>query len=160
MAQSHLKALFQQIAYGWDTELGQVRGDLGAAAGTLAAHIQTDREAGLVALGDFVHSLKGMGLLNRMDVAGFKAALLPLGSDVTRTIDSALAGWIPGGGPSEGDDVLRGTEFNDAIDGWGGNDRLTGRGGNDVLTGGTGNDVLVGGSGTTCANHEAWRDAV
>ena len=146
MAQSHLRDLFQGIAYHWDAETESVVGDLSTVAQTLATRIGSDRDAGLANLGDFLYSLKGMGLLNRLDVAGFKAALLPLGADVAQTMDSALRGWVAGG-PTEGDDVLRGTEFNDVLDGRGGNDRLLGRGGNDSLVGGTGNDILDGGAG-------------
>ena len=146
MSQSHLRGLFQSIAYHWDAETESVVGDLTAVAQTLATRIDSDREAGLADLGDFLYSLKGMGLLNRLDVASFKAALLPLGADVAQTMDAALQGWVAGG-PTEADDVLRGTEFNDLLDARGGNDRLLGRGGNDTLIGGAGNDVLDGGAG-------------
>lgn len=148
MSQGHLRGLFQSIAYHWDAETESVVGDLTAVAQTLATRIENNREAGLADLGDFLYSLKGMGLLNRLDVAGFKAALLPLGTDVTQTMDKALQGWVAANGPSEGDDVLRGTEVGDILDGRGGNDRLLGRGGNDTLIGGSGNDVLDGGAGS------------
>jgi Ca2+-binding RTX toxin-like protein len=146
MSQSHLSGLFQSIAYHWDAETESVVGDLSAVAQTLATRIEIERDAGLEDLGDFLYSLKGMGLLNRLDVASFKAALLPLGTDVAQTMDTALTGWVAGGS-TEGDDVLRGTEFNDLLDARGGNDRLLGRGGNDTLIGGSGNDVLDGGAG-------------
>lgn len=146
MSQSHLRGLFQSIAYQWDAETESVVGDLSAVAQTLATRIESDHEAGLADLGDFLYSLKGMGLLNRLDVVGFKAELLPLGTDVAQTMDSALKGWVAGG-PTEGDDVLRGSEFNDLLDARGGNDQLLGRGGNDTLIGGSGNDILDGGAG-------------
>lgn len=146
MSQSQLSGLFQSIAYSWDAETESVVGDLTAVAQTLASRIESDRDAGLNDLGDFLYSLKGMGLLNRLDVASFKAELLPLGTDVAQTMDAALKGWVAGG-PTEGDDVLRGTEFSDLLDARGGNDRLLGRGGNDTLNGGSGNDVLDGGAG-------------
>ncbi len=146
MSQSHLSGLFQSIAYHWDAETESVVGDLTAVAQTLITRIDSDRDAGLADLGDFLYSLKGMGLLNRLDVASFKAALLPLGSDVARPMDTALKGWVAGG-PTEGDDVLRGAEFNDLLNAWGDNDRLLGRGGNDTLIGGAGNDILDGGAG-------------
>jgi VCBS repeat-containing protein len=146
MSQSHLRGLFQSIAYSWDAKTESVVGDLTAVAQTLASRIESDRDAGLNDLGDFLYSLKGMGLLNRLDVASFRAELLPLGTDVAQTMDAALKGWVAGG-PTESDDVLRGTEFDDLIDARGGNDRLLGRGGNDTLMGGAGNDVLDGGAG-------------
>lgn len=146
MAQSLLEPLFLQVTYHWDEELGTVMGDLSVVADTLRSHIQADREAGLIELGDFLHSLKGMGLLGRLDAASFQAELLPLGEDVAQTMDTALKGWVTGD-PTEGDDVLRGTELNDLLDAQGGNDHLLGRGGNDILIGGAGNDLLDGGTG-------------
>jgi len=146
MAQTQLKELVLQISFRWDPEIGEPVSDLSNVVETLTAHLEKDREAGLETLGDFLYSLKGMGLLNRLDVAGFKAMLLPLGADVAQSMDAALKGWVAGG-PTEGGDVLRGTEFNDLLDARGGNDRLLGRGGNDTLIGGSGNDVLEGGTG-------------
>ncbi|HEV2748744.1 MAG TPA: calcium-binding protein [Allosphingosinicella sp.] len=49
--------------------------------------------------------------------------------------------------PTNGDDVLNGTENDDRINGRGGNDTINGLGGNDVLNGGTGIDTLRGGNG-------------
>jgi VCBS repeat-containing protein len=152
VSQSGLSTLFQSITYQWDFEVDSVVGDLSSVAQTLASRIESNREVGLADLGDFLYSLKGMGLLNRLDVASFKAQLLPLGTDVAQTMDAALRGWVAGGGPTEGDDVLRGTEFNDLLDARGGNDRLLGRGGNDKLIGGSGNDVLDGGAGNDDLN--------
>ncbi|MCL5770151.1 MAG: hypothetical protein M1588_02390, partial [Planctomycetes bacterium] len=147
MAQTQFKDLVLQIGFRWDAEMGEPVGDLSAVAETLTGRIQTDREEGLEALGDFLHSLKGMGLLNRLDVGGFKAMLLPLGADVAQIMDAALAGWTSGGTPTEGSDVLRGSNFDDLLDARGGNDQLFGRGGKDTLIGGAGNDVLDGGAG-------------
>ncbi len=147
MAQSHLQELFQKVNHYWDDELESVRGDLSQLAMTLTVQIEADREAGLANLGDFLRSLRGMGTLDRMDVAAFKASLLPLGAEISQTFDSALSGWTSSNAPGEGNDVLYGTNFDDVIDGKGGNDRIIGRGGNDLLIGGAGNDVLDGGAG-------------
>lgn len=147
MGQSHLKVLFQSIAFRWDEETETVIGDLSPAAQTLTTRLQTNRESGLQDLGDFLYSLKGIGLLNQLDVDGFKASLLPLGADISQTFDAALAGWTSGGTPTEGSDVLRGSNFDDLLDARGGNDQLFGRGGKDTLIGGAGNDVLDGGAG-------------
>ena len=68
---------------------------------------------------------------------------------------------IPGstsqpGGPTSGDDTLKGTAARDVVDalqgddvvsGLGGADRLSGGLGNDTLNGGAGRDVLIGGGG-------------
>ncbi|RYG18974.1 MAG: hypothetical protein EON96_03880, partial [Caulobacteraceae bacterium] len=47
--------------------------------------------------------------------------------------------------PTQGDDVLDGTEAADTIDALGGNDTVNGLGGDDLLIGGAGNDTLNGG---------------
>ena len=147
MTQTHLSDLIQSIIYRLDPETEAVIGDLSVVAQTLTTRIESDRDAGLQDLGDFLYSLKGMGLLDRLDVASFKAGLLPLGVDVAQVMETALTGWVDPLGPTEGDDVLRGTEFNDVIDALGGNDHLLGRGGNDTLIGGKGDDLLDGGAG-------------
>ncbi|MHB1691923.1 MAG: putative Ig domain-containing protein [Thiomonas sp.] len=147
IAQSHLKELFLQIGFRWDEDLAEPVGDLSSVADTLSAQIQSDRDLGLTALGDFLHSLKGMELINRFDLVAFKEALLSLGEDAGQTFDVALAGWVGANGPTDGNDVLRGTDFNDILDAKGGNDRLFGRGGDDTLLGGAGSDRLSGGAG-------------
>jgi VCBS repeat-containing protein len=146
MAESHLKPLLDQISYSWDEELEIFAGDLSAVAETLTQLIHTDRSAGLDALGEFLKSLKSMQLLDNVDVLSLKAELLPLGTDVAQTMQSALAGWVPSAS-TEGDDLLLGSNFDNLIDGQGGNDRLLGRDGNDTLIGSAGNDVLDGGAG-------------
>jgi Ca2+-binding RTX toxin-like protein len=151
MMQSHLKELFQQVVYFWDEESLSTRGDLSQVAQMLAERIESDREMGLEALGDFLLLLKSMNLLNDMDINAFKATLSPLGTDVSQAIDTAAANWLSNV-PSNDPDVLRGTEFDDILDGMGGNDRILGDGGNDVLRGGTGDDVLDGGAGDDALN--------
>lgn len=47
--------------------------------------------------------------------------------------------------PTDGDNILFGTQDADAIDGAGGNDIIVSRNGNDSIIGGTGDDVLYGG---------------
>jgi Ca2+-binding RTX toxin-like protein len=49
--------------------------------------------------------------------------------------------------PTEGDDVILGTNASQPINGGGGNDTICGGGGNDAIDGGAGNDVIDGGSG-------------
>jgi trimeric autotransporter adhesin len=49
--------------------------------------------------------------------------------------------------PTEGDDIIYGTDENDTLSGAGGNDTLLGRGGDDTLNGDSGNDTLIGGEG-------------
>ncbi|WP_237737027.1 putative Ig domain-containing protein [Serratia fonticola] len=98
-------------------------------------------------MSEFLHSLKNMGLLDGLDVTGFRTALVPLGADVVQVMNAALVGWTSGGVSTAGDDVLFGTELGDVLEGWAGSDRLLGRGGDDKLFGGAGNDVLDGGAG-------------
>jgi len=54
-------------------------------------------------------------------------------------------------GPTDGDDVLTGTENPDAIDALAGNDAVTGLGGNDTLYGNAGNDDIFAGNGNDYA---------
>jgi len=61
-----------------------------------------------------------------------------------RTQSFASAAPFP---PTEGDDVLTGTEDPDTIDALGGDDTVNGLGGADTLNGGAGNDTLQGGAG-------------
>lgn len=147
MAQSHLEGLFQKIDYRWDEEIENVRGDMSRAATALAAQLEADYEAGLADLDAFLRSLRSTGVLDRMEIFAFKAALLPLGAEVSQIFDQALAGYTSIFAPSEGNNVLLGSENDDVIDGRGGNDRIVGRGGNDTLIGGAGNDTLDGGAG-------------
>jgi len=120
MMQSHLKNLFEQIVWSWDKETQTAHGDLSRVALTLSSQIETDRGMGLDALGDFLLSLKATGQLDDVGLDAFKAALLPLGTEVTQTFDAALSGWISNNTGSDGNDLLRGTELDDIIDGKGG----------------------------------------
>ncbi|MCC6437657.1 MAG: hypothetical protein IT196_21690, partial [Acidimicrobiales bacterium] len=58
-----------------------------------------------------------------------------------------LAVLVAGGNPTNGDDVLAGSDAVNAIDGKNGNDTIHGEGGNDTLKGGNGNDSVLGGDG-------------
>lgn len=49
--------------------------------------------------------------------------------------------------PTNGNDILQGTQSADVISGLGGNDTINGLGGNDILNGGPGLDILNGGNG-------------
>jgi Ca2+-binding RTX toxin-like protein len=147
MMQSHLKGLFEQIAWLWDAETQSAIGDLTWVAQMIANQIEADRGMGLGMLGDLLDALKGMGRLDDVGLDAFKAALLPLGADVAQIFDTALANWVSSNIPNDGNNLLRGTEFDDLIDGKGGNDLIFGRGGNDTLIGGSGNDTLDGGAG-------------
>ena len=62
------------------------------------------------------------------------------GQDVTVVIGD-------GDQPTDGTDVILGTEDDDVIDGLGGSDRICGLGGSDTLRGGSGLDDLSGGEG-------------
>jgi Ca2+-binding RTX toxin-like protein len=54
---------------------------------------------------------------------------------------------IVGYTPSDGNDLLIGTDGADSLDGGNGNDCIIGNGGDDLLEGGNGDDVIVGGLG-------------
>ncbi|PTD96445.1 calcium-binding protein [Pseudothauera lacus] len=147
MAQSHLKDLFLDIRYGWDEETASIVGDLSEVAASLAGLIERDRGYGLEQLGEFVRSVRGLGLAGTLDMLSFKTMMAPLGEDVSAALEAPLVGWVDSNSATEGNDILRGTELDDFIDGRGGNDLILGRGGNDTLIGGAGNDTLDGGAG-------------
>ena len=140
MAGSHLKTLFEQITYSWDKETQSAEGDLSLAAQTITAQIAADRQTGLTMLGDFLVSLKSLGLLDRMDLDAFKADL-PIGADVTQTFNTALANWKPSV-------VCNGTELDDVLYGTKKRYELYGFGGNDVLVSGPLDDYLMGEAGS------------
>ncbi len=94
-------------------------GDLSDVAAVLGAQIENDRNAGLEQLSEFVRSMRGLGLTGVVDIMSFKALLNPLGEDVALTIETTPAGWVDSNTPTEGNDLLRGTEFDDVIDGRG-----------------------------------------
>ena len=145
-SQTFLKPLFSEITWEWDDEAGSLNGDVSGVAAILRGNLESNRQSGLDQLSDFLHSIRGMGLVNSIDTVQLKNALVAIGSDVAQVIETALSGLVIGGATS-GNDVLRGTEFDDATDGLNGNDRLIGRGGDDLLIGGGGNDILDGGVG-------------
>jgi hypothetical protein len=140
MAQSHLKPLFDRIAYTWNEASQTLQGDLTQVAAQLGTALTANRTTGLAQLADFARALKGMGALSSLDTAGFQNALAPLGGDVTGTLNSAWAGLVA----TNGNDSLSGSGY---LRGLGGNDSLTGGSGNDTLDGGSGNDSLNGGQG-------------
>lgn len=158
--QSHLKSLFDQIAFSWDQSTQKLVGNLGDVAATITAHINADREAGLVELTEFIRSIDGMSAQSTLDLTSFAAALAPLGQDVVEIVGCVSAIWgteasdtisgdasndvIVGGG---GDDSLNGGDGNDRLLGGAGQDRLDGGGGDDILVGGKGNDTLVSSGG-------------
>ena len=78
--------------------------------------------------------------LRRGELTCSVPSLLCLGLVVTVDIGAAEL-------PTEGDDVIMGTDLDDTIDGLGGDDVICGSGGNDTLFGGDGSDRLVGGPG-------------
>ncbi|SPF81808.1 beta strand repeat-containing protein [Pseudoprimorskyibacter insulae] len=67
-------------------------------------------------------------------------------ADQTMTIAQVVSA-AGGGGPTNADDDLTGTDDNDTIDAQDGNDTVTGLDGDDKLIGGNGNDSLSGGDG-------------
>ncbi len=62
--------------------------------------------------------------------------------------------------PTEGNDVILGTDASESISGGGGNDIICAAGGNDTVAGGAGNDTIDGGSGTDTASYAGNATAV
>ena len=57
--------------------------------------------------------------------------------------------WIPGPGPTDGNDTFTGNSTNETAAGGLGDDTLNGNGGDDILRGNDGNDILDGGDDTS-----------
>lgn len=120
--------------------------------------IRPDREQAAVLQRDFLAKGKPVFAVDYLDdpklVAAFhrqaaRDGFIPYAApdrDLDRLADS------PGGAPAhrlptDGADILRGSQGGDWIDGLAGDDRIEGRGGDDRLEGGAGNDRLLGGDG-------------
>lgn len=90
------------------------------------------------------------------------------GDYVTITLDpyeiSQLSFTLDGGGVvltgHDGDDALRGSDWDDEIDGEDGADTLTGLDGDDVLSGGAGNDRIYAGNGADLVHGGAGDDHI
>ncbi len=146
MAQSHLVELFDAIEYAVEPETGAVIGRLNAVAEIINERGLVNRSSAISMAGDFIIALRGMGILGALDIAEYRDRLSSFGADFTQALDLALGGWVENAA-SQGNDVLRGTNFADSINGMGGDDRLFGFAGNDFLVGGSGSDILDGGVG-------------
>jgi hypothetical protein len=167
MSQGHQSELFRHRAGARRRRLDRRRDDIGGAS-VNGSRRGIDRVVGFSALAQWHRSVM------RMDIDSFRAEMQTFGTDVAQAMDAALVDWVAAFGPTEGDDVLRGTELNEWMDGRGGNGRLLGRGGNDTLIGGADNDILDGEAGDTqvlcwslknrywrggVASNEGWRVA-
>jgi Ca2+-binding RTX toxin-like protein len=142
-AQSFLKPLYDKISADWDVTGNTCMFNLSQVASDITATINTNRTAGKELLAEFMRSLKGTNSLGAMDLAGFEAALFPLGLDVVSLVNSV---WAVVG--TAGNDILTGGSGSDMLQGLGGNDQLSGNAGNDILDGGSGADTLYGNAGS------------
>ncbi len=68
--------------------------------------------------------------------------------------------WLPGPGPTGGDDVFIGNSTNEVASGGAGNDDINGGGGLDTLIGGAGDDFLDGGDGDDGLAGESGNDVI
>jgi Ca2+-binding RTX toxin-like protein len=162
MIQTHLKPLYERIAYEWDPVAKVARGDLTAVAGELERQLALDPTAGRVLLAEFARSIRAFdnedawGYVAFRDRFGGQAADLPWLMDAagkSPLIGTAAADTLTGTSEADGlrggggDDALNGDVNADLIYGDEGADTLYGADGNDHLVGGTGNDKAYGGPG-------------
>lgn len=140
-AQTHLKSLYDAIAYTWDAASQSLKGDLSAVATQLSTLITANRSNGLATLDEFVRTLRGMDSVSMMNADQFRASLSTLGADVTAEIDNGWFGIIG----TRGNDTLLGTDGADILNGQEGNDLLWGSSGNDLylFKRGDGQDTIV-----------------
>ncbi|MFB3884943.1 MAG: calcium-binding protein [Thermodesulfobacteriota bacterium] len=159
-AQTHLKGLYDKIAYTWDETTQSLKGDLSSAISTLQDQLITDRAAGKVMLGEFARSLRGFQLQHMVDYWGFRSVFAGEGEELSWVFDSGGHNIVVAGGSATGFcDAIQGSDGNDSLSGnyynfyistsgvlhgGPGNDTLTGNNGSDLLVGGLGDDTLVG----------------
>jgi hypothetical protein len=61
MAQTHLKSLYEKIAYTWDDAAQSVKADMSAVITDIQNQLTTDSEAGKQLLGEFSRTIRGFG---------------------------------------------------------------------------------------------------
>jgi len=153
MAQTHLKVLYEQIAYRWDDVSDKLTGDPSLAIAEIEARMAEDPEKGRVFLSEFARSLKGSGANEIIDYMSFRSHFAEQGEDLTWLIDSAGLYVMSGTDNGETlrgrdvDEAIAGGDGNDSLYATAGNDALYGQGGNDFLYGANDSDILVGGAG-------------
>jgi len=137
MAQTHLKDYYDQISYAWDETTQTVKGDLTAVAQAIQTQIDNDASAGEQILGEFVRSLRGIQVDEKMNFDNFRDVFASQSDELAQIVDTAGRRAMFGG---SGDDTL--------MDSSAGNDNLNGGYGNDILDSGAGNDTYVLRSGS------------
>ncbi len=160
LAQTHLKGLYNKIAYTWDETTQSLKGDLSSVITTLQGELVADPAAGKAMLGEFARSLRGFQMQNMIDYWGFRSVFAGQSEELSWAFDSGGHNIVTGGGAARGFcDAIQGGDGNDnllgdcynfyfstsgVLYGGAGNDTLTGNNGSDLLVGGAGNDTLLG----------------
>ena len=160
MAQTHLKALFQDISFSWDTTTKSFVADVTQPIATLQAAYDADANNGMLLLREFAQCLDSygdvgkqvLGILQRqgdINASGFAFCLFTLGRQpvtgdagnntlsAVNNATSVLLGFA-------GDDILNGGQNDDILAGGSGNDTLAGGGGNNtyIFNAGDGQDTI------------------
>lgn len=155
MAQTHLKELYDMIAYTWDETSQAIKDDLSVVAAAIQNALVNDEAAGKVLLGEFSRTVYGFQAKDIFCFTEFRSTFAEQDEDLRWVIDSAGKDVITG---TAGSDTLYGYEVNNAITGGEGNDSLYasydmtgnavlyGNSGSDSLTGGEDDDILNGGT--------------
>jgi Ca2+-binding RTX toxin-like protein len=175
MAQSHLQGLYGLVTYTWDEATQILQGHLEGVQTALDAQLTADPVAGLVVVGEFGRSLRGLRLQASVEYGVLRQHLVQLGGDIAWAFDSSGRNEILGTAAAEtlngtsSPDAIRGFEGNDTLAGaqgadtlWGenGDDALHGDAGEDVVMGGAGNDTLYGDAGDDFVTGDAGNDTV
>ena len=135
MIQTHLKPLYERIAFEWDPIAQVIRADLSEVASDLRTRLVSDPAAGRILLGDFARSVRAFDREDTWGYAEFRDGFGAVATDLPWLMDSA------------GKTVVVGTSGPDSITGGAAPDGIRGRGGDDVLAGGLNADVIYGDEG-------------
>jgi Ca2+-binding RTX toxin-like protein len=146
MAQTHLKPLFDEIAYTWDETSLSLKGDLSAVITTLENGLTADPTSGRQALAEFSRSLRGLGAEDMVNYLSFRESFISLDPDLGWVIDSSGLPVITGDSRyhtfgTDNSEAIRISPFGDGV--------INGRAGYDVLYGSDSGESLWDESGDT-----------
>ncbi len=134
-AQTHLKSLYDLIAYSWDTTTQSIRGDLTAVVSAIQTQLAADSDAGMFALAEFARTVKGLQAETTLDYTAFRGTFATQDSFLGSVIDSTSSATVYGTASI---------------------DMLSADSGNNLILAGAGDDTVnIGGSNTVTAGEGA-----
>ncbi len=162
MVQTHLKPLYERIAFQWEPIAQVIRADLSEVSSELQARLASDPATARVLLSEFARSVRAFDREDTWGYAAFRDGFSGQGAELPWLMDSAGKSLVTGTAAADsiagtdaadgiqgraGDDVLSGGLNADLVYGDEGADTIAGDDGDDHLVGGAGNDQVHGGLG-------------